>query len=106
MWIIDIFLFSSHEKEIERTIDCEGKYESCSENSEYRDRYICEELPEYPWQSHHGDEYDDRRHHSRYDRHSIFTKSKHDRRLWIISDSDLRTCSLHDHDDRIDRNTK
>ncbi len=64
MRIIHIVLPSSYEEEIECTIDREGKYESCREDSEDRDRYISEELPEYARKRHHGDEYDDRRHDS------------------------------------------
>ena len=64
MRIIDVARSLLHEEEIEGTIDCQGEYESCGEYAKYRDRDVGEELAEYPWESHHRDEYDDRRHHT------------------------------------------
>ena len=62
--IIDVVFPSSYEKQIEGAIDREGEYETCSQYSEDRDRYIREELPEYAWKCHHRDEYHDRSHDS------------------------------------------
>ncbi len=64
MRIIDVARSLLHEEEIEGTIDCQSEYESCCEYSEYRDRDVGKELAEYSWESHHRDEYDDRRHHT------------------------------------------
>ena len=102
MWVIDILFPFSYEEEIEGAIDSKGKDKSRSKYSEYRDRDIGKEFPKYTRKRHHRDEYYDRRHDPRDDRDSILSQCKHDSRLRIISDTELGTRTLYDHDDSID----
>ena len=106
MRIVDVAFSLSHEEEIEGTIDGECEDQPCREYSEDRHRDEGEEFPENPRECHHGNEYDNRRHDSGDDGDSIFMHCKHDRTRRIISDADLRTCRLYDHDDSIDSNTE
>lgn len=104
--IIDVGLPFSHEEQVESTIDCKGEDETGGEDSEDRDRDKGKKFSQDSRKGHHRYEYDNSGHHSRDYRNTIFSQSEHNRRARIISDSDLRTGSLYDHDDRIDRDTE
>lgn len=106
MRIVHVAFPLADEEEIESTIDREYEYKTRCKYSEYRDGYEGEKLPQNSRKCHHRDEYHNRSRDSGDDGNRVFMHCEHDRTLWIISDSDLRTCSLHDHNDGIDGNSE
>lgn len=101
--MLDVGLSLPHEEKIEGTIHSECEDEPGREYSEDRDRDIGEEFPHDSWQEHHRDEDHDRGTHSRDDGDRILSECEHDSRARRVANPELRTRSLYDHDDRIDR---